>query len=589
MLKKTKKTNYPRFLQSLICGVIPLGLLSACSAGTGSEGTAGGPAAGGAVAMGGSSSATAGASGSSTATAGASGSSTAGASGSPPLDCSVPSLQTSPLRRLTRREYNSTVRDLLKDTSRPADQFVPESLQSGFINGAASTLISAVVIDDFERAATTLAKAATSSAKLQGFVGCDPNLAAGQDACAASFIASFGERAFRRPLDADQLSDYQALYTSSKADGFPVAIELVVRAMLQSPYFLYHLELGAPDTSGASVLKLTQHEVASRLSYLFTGSFPDALLAQAVKDGKLATKEEVRAQALRLMVADGNDAFSDFHMQWGGLANLPSATKPAPFSPDLGRLLLQETTEFINQTLRSGDGTLNTLLTTPVTYVNQQLAEYYGIAGVTGAGFRAVTLPAGQRTGLLTQGSFMANFAHGTQSSPVLRGKFILNQLLCLTIPPPPDDADTTLPAADPTKTARQQLTEITSVQPCLTCHSKLNPHGFAFDHFDGLGRYRSQDRGLAIDSGGTLLPYGDVQGSYQDHEEYIRLLANSETVRACLAQKWFTYSNGRPPGEQDACSVARSVDAFRASGGNVRELLLSITETPAFLYRTKP
>jgi hypothetical protein len=198
-------------------------------------------------------------------------------------------------------------------------------------------------------------------------------------------------------------------------------------------------------------------------------------------------------------------------------------------------------------------------------------------------------LPVGQRSGLLTQGSFMANFAHGAQSSPVLRGKFILSQLLCLTIPPPPDDADTTLPAADPTKTARQQLTEITSVQPCLACHSKLNPHGFAFDHFDGLGRYRSQDRGLAIDSSGTLQPFGDVQGSYQDHDEYIRLLANSETVRACLAEKWFTYSNGRPPGEQDACSLTRSVDAFRASGGNLRELLLSITETPAFLYRTKP
>ena len=178
--------------------------------------------------------------------AGSSGSAgSAGSAGS--LDCSAPTVGGSPLRRLTRREYNNVVRELLGDTTRPADQFVPESAQSGFTNSAESTLLSSVVIDDFERAATALAREATTPSKLAGLVGCDPNAAAEQDACAATFIQDFGARAFRRPLEAQQVTDYQTLYASSKASyGFPVAIELVLRSILQSPHFLYRLEFGVP-------------------------------------------------------------------------------------------------------------------------------------------------------------------------------------------------------------------------------------------------------------------------------------------------------------------------------------------------------
>lgn len=579
---KEKETSYVGRFPSLFCGALPLAfLLSACT------GSVGGPPPGVGPTGSGGSSTVGGNIAGSRGTTGGGGGAGGDATTMPPLDCSAPEVQESPLRRLTRREYNNTIRELLKDTTRPADQFVPESQQAGFTNGAASTLISAVVIDDFERAATTLAKAATSSTNLAALIACDPTATVGQDTCAANFIKTFGARAFRRTLEADQVRDYQALYTGTKPDGFAVAIELVVRAMLQSPHFLYHLELGVANSGDARAVKLTQEEVASRLSYLFMGSIPDPTLAQAAKDGKLTTPAEVRAQATRLMMTSSSDVFTDFHLQWGGLANLPSATKPAPFSPEIGRLLLEETGQFVNQVLRSGDGTLGTLFTTPDTYLNQQLADYYGATSVSGAGFTRVSLPAGQRSGLLTQGSFMANFAHGTQSSPVLRGKFILNQLLCVAIPPPPDDANTSLPAPDPAKSARQQLIEITDVNPCNACHARLNPPGFAFDHFDGLGRYRIKDRGFDIDTTG-LVSVGDLQGSYKDHDEFVRLLATSETVRSCLATKWFTYANGRPPKEQDACSLAKATDSFRASSGNVRELLLTMIETPAFLYRTK-
>jgi hypothetical protein len=510
----------------------------------------------------------------------------AGAAGAP-LDCTTPKVAASPMRRLTRREYNNVVGVLLQDSTRPAEQFVPESEQSGFTNGAESTLLSAVVIDDFERAATALAREATSAAKLATLVGCDPNAVAEQDTCATNFIRTFGARAFRRPLEETQVLDYQTLYTTTKAsDGFAVAIELVVRAMLQSPYFLYRLELGTGVAAASGTLPLAPQETAARLSFLIWGSLPDAELELAAAEGRLNTAADVRAQALRMLADErGKEIFNDFHVQWGQLETLPNQTKPEPFTPALGRLLIEETKHFVDHTLRRGDGLLSTLFTSPVTYLNRELADYYGVSGPTDSTFQLVTMPVGQRAGLLTQGSFMGNFAHGSEPSPVLRGKFILAQLACSPPDPPPDDLDTSLPAADPTKTARQQLVEVTSQGSCAGCHALLNPPGFAFEHFDGLGRYRTiDDRGLPVDSTSLVEGPGDMIGSYTSHEDFLLALANSETVRSCLSSKWFIYTHGRIPAEDDACSVAGPAANFHSTG-NVRDLILSIIESPAFLY----
>jgi hypothetical protein len=490
---------------------------------------------------------------------------------------------------MTRREYNNVVRELLGDATRPADQFVPESAQSGFTNGAESTLLSAVVIDDFERAATALAREAVTPAKLAGLLGCDPDAVAGQDACATSFIQNFGARAFRRPLEEQQLADYQTLYTSSKASyGFAVAIELVLRSILQSPYFLYRLEFGAPGSGGETLLALTPEETAARLSFLLWGNIPDAELTAAAREGRLSTPADVRAQASRMLLDDrGRAIVSDFHFQWGELELLPNQTKPAPFTPDIGRLLIEETAEFVDQTLRRGDGLLSTLFTSPVTYLNRQLSEYYGVGGVTGDSFVAVTFPAGQRAGLLTQGSFMGNFAHGSESSPVLRGKFILAQLACTPPQPPPDDVDAVLPPPDPTKTAREQLIELTSADRCAGCHAMLNPLGFALEHFDGMGRYRATERDIAIDASAEVFEPADLEGSYANHEDFAAALGNSALVRSCLASKWFIYAHGRIPQSDDECSISGARSKFESTG-NVRDLILDMTETPAFLYYRK-
>jgi hypothetical protein len=285
------------------------------------------------------------------------------------------------------------------------------------------------------------------------------------------------------------------------------------------------------------------------------------------------------------MLADGrgSEIFNDFHVQWGQLDTLPNLTKPEPFNPTLGRLLIEETKLFIDHTLRRGDGLLSTLFTSPITYLNRELAEYYGVGGPTDSNFQLVTMPTGQRSGLLTHGSFMGTFAHGSEPSPVLRGKFILTQLACSPPLPPPDDIDTSLPAPDPLKSARQQLVELTSKGICAGCHALLNPPGFAFEHFDGFGRYRTMDdHGLPVDASAAVAGPGDMAGNFTSHEDFLLALANSQSVRSCLTSKWFIYAHGRVPENDDACSLSASATNFQSTG-NVRELILSITESPAF------
>ncbi|MBK8239042.1 MAG: DUF1592 domain-containing protein [Deltaproteobacteria bacterium] len=502
--------------------------------------------------------------------------------------CETPSVQTSPVRRLTRWEYDNTVHDLLGDTTAPGKNFIPESLQLGFTNGAASTPMSASVVEDYEAAA--LALATTAVADLPTLLGCDP-VADGEDACAASFIEGFGRRALRRPLLADELTAYQGFYGAQKAEfGFDKAVEMVVAAMLQAPSFLYRVEIGMPDPEQGGARRLDGYETATRLSYLLWGTTPDDALLDAAAAGQLDAAADVRAMAEQMIDDErGARAVQDFHLQWARVTAVPTLHKnDAAFTPAVADGMLTEMALFVDDVVRARNGTLGDLLTTPATFVDAELASFYGLPVPAGDGFVRVELDPRRGSGLLSQGAMMSALAHEAQPSPVYRGKFVLEQLLCSPPPPPPCNVDTQLPAPDPTKTQREQLEELTANQPCSGCHRVINPPGFAFDHYDAIGRWRDDDRGLSIDPSGTIAT-GDAQGSFADHTELAALLAESDTVRECMVRQWFHYAYGRGEGELDACSTDALADAFAASDGNVRTLLLELTQTPAFLYRTDP
>jgi hypothetical protein len=496
----------------------------------------------------------------------------------------------SPMRRLTRAEYNATVRDLLGDDSRPADAFVAEEEALGFDNQASALTVTRLLAEQYMSAAEHLARAAAS--RLDALLPCDP-VALGEDACAEAFIASFGRRAYRRPLAPDELARLRALYLWGKqSHSFATGLELSIAAMLQSPSFLYRVEMGSPDPIEGDVVALTSHEIASRLSYLLWGSMPDEALFAAADAGELATSDQVAAEARR-MLADprAREAVARFHLMWLGLSRIGSIHKDAGVYPTyrdgLPALFRRETEELLGHVVFDGPGDLATMLTAPYSFMNRELAAFYGTPQLPeGDAFVKVTLDPRERAGLLTQGSILSVYAKPNQSSPVHRGKFVRERLLCQELQPPPNDVAIVAPDVDPSATTRERFAEHSENPACAGCHRLTDPIGFGFEHYDGVGVYRALDHGRPVDATGELTETQDADGPFDGAVELASALASSEEVRTCLVMQWFRYGYGRIEEADDACSRERLRDAFEASGGNVKELLVALTQTDAFRYR---
>jgi hypothetical protein len=490
-----------------------------------------------------------------------------------------------PLRRLTHREYDATIRDLLGDDSHPSATFPPESSPTGFDNEAQALDVDGMLAEEYLAAAETIAAAAD----LEALLPCDAAVD-GEDACAGQFIDEFGVRAFRRPLDADLRARYVALFADSRdAWGFDRAIELVVVAMLQSPRFLYRVELGLAEDEGEAMVRLDGWELASRLSYLLWGSMPDDELFAAAQGGELDTPEQVRAQAERMLADPRARAMvGEFHAQWLKLPALATISKDEAVYPGFDALrpaLDEETRAFVEHVIFDDDGDLRTLLTAPYTFVNADLAALYGVSSPGGTSLERVDLPAGQRAGLLTQAGVLAVHAKPDRSSPVLRGRFVRERLLCETMPEPPPDVDTTPPSVDPDASTRERFEQHTTDPSCAGCHVLLDPLGFGFEHYDGIGRWRDQDGASAVDASGSVVT-GEGDVPFDGALELAEWLADSSQVRACVATQWFTWAHGRAPELVDACTTETLVDAFTAADGDIRELLVALTQTEAFYYR---
>jgi hypothetical protein len=497
-------------------------------------------------------------------------------------------LYSAPVRRMTRAEYNNTVRDLLGDTTSPAQGFALEEEALGFNNNAANLVTSAALAEKYMLAAEGIAQRATAPGGDR--IGCDP-LAVGAQACGQQFIASFGKRAFRRPLTSDETALLTAQFTAGLADGdFASGIQMVIETALQSPPFLYRVELGVAPLAGETAVRLTDWETASRLSYLLWGSLPDDTLFTAAEQGKLTTREDIQAQARRMLDdAKAHDAVANFHQQWLDYDRIANVGKDAAafpeWSAEVGPLMHEETKRFLDEAVFGPSGGLSYLLSSPSTFLNGKLASFYGVAGPTGETFAPATLDATQRAGLLTLGSLLTINAHSNQTSPVHRGKLVRELLLCDVIPPPPANVMIKAPEPDPNSTTRERFAQHSAEASCKGCHSLMDPLGFGFENYDGMGRYRSLENGVAIDASGELTGT-DVDGPFTGVVGLASKLAVSKEVQSCYATQWFRFAYGRGENVGDACSLATLGQGLAASNGSIKELLVSLTQTDAFLYR---
>jgi hypothetical protein len=495
----------------------------------------------------------------------------------------------SPLRRLTRVEYDNSVRDLLGVTLAPGADFPPEEITGGFTNNATVQTVSPLLAEKYMQAAESLAAAAARN--LPALLPCDP-ATTDEAACARKFVEQFGRRAYRRPLSAAEIDRLSRVYAAGREQAsFEAGIELVIRAALQSPNFLYRVEYGMPARPGDKLVRLTQHEIAARLSYLIWSTMPDESLAAAADSGELETAEQIAARAERMFDDPrARKALPEFYRQWLGLGSLASVGKDSRVHPEFDSALREamsaELPAFVEHVLWSADRRLGTLLTASLGFVSGPLANLYGVSAPAGSGPQLATLDPEERAGVLTQAGFLAVHSLPNQSSPVRRGKFVRERVLCQEAPAPPPNLNVTPPEVDASRSTRERFAEHTESAACSTCHELMDPIGFGFESYDAIGRFRRTDGTKPIDSSGWIVRSQDLDGAFANARGLAMKLAGSRQVHDCVATQSFRYAMGRFEDGADSCSLGELRQAFSESGGDLRKLMIAITQTKAFLYR---
>jgi hypothetical protein len=248
-----------------------------------------------------------------------------------------------------------------------------------------------------------------------------------------------------------------------------------------------------------------------------------------------------------------------------------------------------ETRRFVANVLWRGDGTLQSLFTSNTSFVNGPLAALYGVSGPADPStFVQVALNPAERAGILTQASMLASFARPDESSPVKRGKWVRVRLLCQDLPDPPADIPPLPPPREGTST-RERFAEHVSNPGCSDCHSMIDGIGFGLEQYDGIGRVRTMDRGVAVDTRGEVTRTGDIDEVFEGGVALAELLSKSERARDCVATQWVRYAMGREEQKDDTCSLVAARESFKATGGDLRELVIAITQTDGFLNYMKP
>jgi hypothetical protein len=527
---------------------------------------------------------------------GTSGASSTGGAGVVSPQCVGVHPGRAPVRRLTRFEYSNVARDLFGDTTDPGVGLPPETISrtgNVFGNDADLQSVSSNLASKYSSVAGEIAARATSTPEALGKLAACASGATPDDTCAISIVNNVASRAYHRALLPAETASFVTLLKAVQAKAtFQSGVAAVIEAVLQGPEFLYRVEFGAPAADHPELRRPTSDEMAARLSFMFWGTLPDETLRMAAASGQLNTAEGVKAQAQRLV--DSPQArpvvryFFDNLLPISGLTNLARDKVKFPiYTQPFAAALREETQTFLEHQIFDADspGTWASALTAPYTYVNEQLAAFYGMPGVTGAEFRKVNLPdPTKRLGLLTQASVLTGTITTNESNPVLRGSFIINKMMCMNIGLPTDPAilaQVKVPEGVSGPTARDRFTKHRAQAVCAGCHSVLDPVGFALENYDPIGQWRDKENDVMIDASGNVPGGPAINGPV----EMVKSLAAADAAQTCFAQHWVEFGYGKSLDAGDACTQEAIDNAFKGSGGNIKQLLVALTQTDAFLY----
>jgi hypothetical protein len=493
------------------------------------------------------------------------------------------------LRLLTRREYQNTVQSLLFVQDADVSNLPIEPRVRGYDNNAGASVVTSRHVDEYMSASEALVKKALAEQRGQ-LVPCQ----ASEAGCASKFVQTFGRRAFRRPLRSDEQARYEAMFAADLTGGdFDQGVALAMRAMLVSPSFLYRSEVGEPQADGSFVL--TPYEIASALSYLYWGSMPDQALFDAAERGALQTKAQREAEARRLLAdARASAQLAAFSLQWLRSDNALNAFKdkaiyPA-FTDSLRGAMLEEQARFVTDVALTRDGKFGELFRADYVFANDELARFYGLSPQGNTFSKLSVPPASQRGGLLGLGAVLAAHAHSNESSPIKRGLFVRDRLLCQDLPPPPANLDTTPPGLDPTLTTRARFGKHTASAACSGCHQFIDGVGFGFEGFDGIGQLRTVENGLPVDTSGELRGLESLgeptRDAFQGTRALSELLAESPNAQRCMTLQYYRFARGYEERDQDACSLDKLQQGFANKDLTIKELLVQLAMLDSFTRR---
>ncbi|MSQ84047.1 MAG: DUF1592 domain-containing protein [Myxococcales bacterium] len=502
----------------------------------------------------------------------------------------VATLQPAPaaLPRLTRAQYENTVHDVLgADLTLPATLEPDVSFEHLLTVGSAVAKVSPRGVELYEEAARSLAaQIAGKPERLAKLLPCAPQGPA-DTKCLQEFVAAVGGKLWRRPLAAAERDAVVATATKAGAalGTFAQSAEYALVQLLQSSAFVYRIEHGEKDPAHPATRRLTAPELASRLAYFLWAGPPDTELLAAAANETLQDPK-VRAIQIDRLLADpkARRSLRNFAGEWLQLHEVVKLNKDPKvykhFSGDLGGSAREETLRLVEHLVFDTDSDFRQLLTTRTAFVDRRLAAIYEVPALQEIGHAPIELPDdAARRGLLGQVAFLGLAAHPVSSSPTLRGAFVRRFLLCDFVPDPPADLNTAIPEPSPTaKTLRQRLTAHMNVPGCSSCHKALDPIGFAFEHYDGIGRYRKLDNGEPIDTS------GDLDGvAFADSSGFASVLANSSKFRRCVTKKLYAYAVARPTIVSEAGQIDSLAAGFAKSGMRVKGLLRQIALSEGF------
>jgi Protein of unknown function (DUF1592)/Protein of unknown function (DUF1588)/Protein of unknown function (DUF1595)/Protein of unknown function (DUF1585)/Protein of unknown function (DUF1587) len=491
------------------------------------------------------------------------------------------------LRLLLQRQYVGAVEDLLG----PAAAAVATPPENHAINGfdsvgASQLALGDAEIDAYEQSARVVVQAAVTAGTLAQWLACDP-ATQGDAACLEQVAGSFGRRAWRRPLTDEELQRYIAVGTTAATDlGFDHGVQEVVSAILQSPHFLYQVEVGEPDPDDASRRRLTQYELASRMSFFLVDTVPDAALLDDAEAGRLATADGIRQAAERLLERPrAHDSLGEFFGEAWRLRNLDGLPKDLEtfpqWTPELAEAMRQETLALVEDIAWERDVDFREVFTADYTFADARLGFHYGLPGAAELPDQLTRVALDgldKRAGLFGHGSFQSVLGHVSSTSPTLRGKFVLENILCRVVPPPPPGVVTDLPVGDGTETMRERLEAHMEDPSCKGCHSMMDPIGFGLENYDGIGQFRTEDNGSPIDATAEI----DGQ-SFEGAAGLGALVAETPDAAACLVRNLYRDATGHIEAEGEEVALVALEEAFIESEYRMQSLLVEIVASPAF------